>query len=552
VVSYPRVVPAEDIRLNTRKRLMSRIRREAAAAENKRSRNNLAGGFSGWRQKFSQKPILKPAAIMLAAAVIIAVISLAVYQGLYSPNPKEVLAACTLTQLKGSIQVQAAGSADWEKVDDSRQLNIGDAVKTDWDSYAVLNFKDGSTAKLEPATYLVITAAESQDSPGTKIVLKQTYGLIWAYMPEGVQTGFEFVVQTPAASIEAAGASFSSDVDSSGATRVAAPKGSVKVSALNTSVALAENQRTEIKPGLPPEIPQLLPAAINNLLCSIGAGTASSLIDPSGSSTGYLPDGKAFNQILNSTVSLSSAGQIITLNEPVSGEYSLAVRSLQSSTTFSIRMQTADGRLSEFTQLLADNQGKGWLVHFILNPAPGSTVPVVLGSIVPLENAKPEKAVENIFPLAPSTTAVKPSATAEPGQTFAASSPSQPVSGALTPSSQPDPSVSQSLKPAPVLTPVRPEIPVQTSDIPVITLPAQSPRLPATVPPDQTPSKPAVSPSSQPAASPVITPPSHDGGGKPPADSTPNTPSGGQTQPVVRPGVPSGQIPDGNNSNTQR
>jgi hypothetical protein len=562
IASYPGVVPPENIRQATRERLMSRIRRDAVEEGNKPSQKSTQDGLAGWLRRLRSGWMAQPSMIMVTAAVIMAVIALAVYISLFSPSSQEVLSAgCTLTQLKGNTLVQASGSDEWQPVNESVQLFFGDAVKTGRDSYAVLTFKDGSTAKLEPETSLVVAAVENRNIP-EKVVLKQNYGLIWAFLPAGDQNDLEYEVQTPAAHIEAAGASFSSNVDSGGVTRVAAREGSVRVSALDASLALTMDQLTEIKPGLPPESPQLLSAALSNLLCFTGPEAASSIIDPSGSSTGYLPDGKAFNQILNSSISLSSVGQDIAISDPAPGEYTLAVRSLQSTVSVSLRMQTADGRVSEFKPVLENNQGNGWLVRFNLSAASDSARIVNLESVVPLGTEKPEKVTEYTVPGTTAASIVKPVSTPAPGPSTAAPTPSHSNSGPHTPTIPAVGSAAPPVNPSPVPSPLNPDYPVETPRTPAATPSVQPPVVtPAAAPPAPTPDQSVNTPSVPIPVTPAATPAPIPGSpaathaaqvsGQPPADSSPGAHSVDQTQPVVHASDPSGGVSSGSGSRNQ-
>jgi hypothetical protein len=276
-----------------------------------------------------------------------------------------------------------------------------------------------------------------------------------------------------------------------------------------------------------------------------------------------LPDGKAFNQILYSSVSLSPVGQDIAISDPATGEYTLAVRSFQSTVSVSLRMQAADGRISEFKQTLENNQGNGWLVRFNLNTLSDSAQSVNLESIVPLGIEKPENVTEYTVPATTTASAVKPASTPVPGKTSATPTPSQSNSGPNTPALPAGVSAAPPVNPSPVPGPLNPDHSAETprtqvadptAQLPVVTPaatpPALSPDKPANTPPVPTPGTPAATPAPPASDSPASTHAAQDSS-QPHADSSPGARSEDQTQTVVRSSDLSGGASDGSGSRNQ-
>ncbi|MFH0914081.1 MAG: hypothetical protein V1849_02180 [Chloroflexota bacterium] len=76
----------------------------------------------------------------------------------------------------------------------------------------------------------------------------------------------------------------------------------------------------------------------NELVVTVGRPAAGMVVDPSGSSTGYLTDGSLVNQIAGSKASvIGESNQVIRISEPGAGTYSIVLRGTDDRTSnFSI------------------------------------------------------------------------------------------------------------------------------------------------------------------------------------------------------------------------
>jgi hypothetical protein len=135
-------------------------------------------------------------------------------------------------------------------------------------------------------------------------------------------------VQTPLVTLVAQGTSFSSEVDTTGATSLLVIKGTVTViDKQNNEVSVAQDHQLNIQNTLAAAVPENIPTVKSELSLSLGPDGVCSVSDPTGASTGYLLNGISFNQIPNSSAALSINGQSIQIETPVSGVYTITVRS---------------------------------------------------------------------------------------------------------------------------------------------------------------------------------------------------------------------------------
>jgi uncharacterized protein (DUF736 family) len=279
------------------------------------------------------------AGISFASIILIAiVIFLATDIGfsLYNPDRlSSLLPFSTLSIIGGKIQVQTKDSLAWEKAEDGMMLEPGSRVRTAPDSYASISFAQGATTKLEPGTDLIIAKLENnQDKKPDTVVLQQQSGRTWNQVAKIADDNYHFQIQTPSADVKVRGTLFATEVDESGKTIVQTTEGAVNVSAQGQEVQVPAGQQTMVKPGAAPSLPAPMPPARNELVFTIGKPAVGMVIDPSGSSTGYLTGGAPLNQISGSQVSLpGDSSQTVRIREPHNGEYTVILRGVTDSKT---------------------------------------------------------------------------------------------------------------------------------------------------------------------------------------------------------------------------
>ena len=260
---------------------------------------------------------------------------------LYNPDRLDVtLSVCKLDIISGSIKVQTKDTLTWEKAEDGMVLEPGSRVRTAPDSQASITFSQGTTTKLEPGTDLIVAKldGDEHDQPDS-VVLKQQSGKTWnqvAARPDGDQY---FLLQTSSADIKVRGTLFSTEVDEAGKTLVKTNKGRVDVSAQGEEVQVGAGRQTEVEAGAPPSAPAPIPPVSKELIFNISQPAIARVIEPGGSSTGYLPDGSQVNQISGSSLSAPGMpGSIIRIPEPDTGEYTIILNGVaDGSSTINIR-----------------------------------------------------------------------------------------------------------------------------------------------------------------------------------------------------------------------
>ena len=235
--------------------------------------------------------------------------------------------------------MQTKDSLTWRKAEEGMMLEPGSRVRTAPDSRASISFSQGTTTKLEPGTDLIVAKLEgTQDKKFDTILLKQQSGKTWNQVAKQADDDYYFQIQTSSADVKVHGTLFTTEVDKSGKTFVQTTEGSVSVSAQGQEVQVPAGQQTMVEPGAAPSVPAPMPPAINELVFTIGRPALGLVVDPSGSSAGYLPNGLPLNQILGSQVSSpEGSSQTVRIREPNAGEYTIILRGVaDGNTSFSV------------------------------------------------------------------------------------------------------------------------------------------------------------------------------------------------------------------------
>jgi FecR protein len=496
IASVPRVSPSADFRRLSQARLVNLLRQETNPKEKPQIRNRH------WGSLFDNQ-LLRPLMPVMLILVVVLAVALSYFTG---KETNGEAAEVTLSVLSGRTEIQIHGSPDWQLGSDGLILNAGSHVKTAADSYAMLTFVDGSTIKLEPGTEIGVSTSELKDRVSTKIVLLQTVGKTWSYVQPVGSNSADFSIETPSSIISAHGTSFTTEVDPAGLTRVAAVEGTVDVLAQEKEVSLV-SQQTQIEPGAAPQPPEPLTTVENTLVVSTGLSAVSTVCDPSGSSTGYLPNGLAINQITGSKNTLFAGGQEINVAQPAPGEYAIIVRSVnQQAVQVNIQLKGPEQGLFVYNEMLNGSADGVWLIR--LDISQGSSTPKV--AVEPLGDNKIEHVVETKLALeraVPFTVSSTPTSNAsnvpEVSSTTAVPPPYMPVETV---------SPATTVISTPVISPVTTPPAISTSSQPTAvvtsgttTKPAATPNPGITAKPTDT-TKPAVAPTAVINTGAVVTP----------------------------------------------
>jgi hypothetical protein len=385
ISSIPGAVPSDKFRKTAKRRLLARLHQEVNKKEAVRS------GRSIWQAIIGAKKIAIPVTLALLLAIG------ATFGAPSFTSPSQALASkCTLSILSGSAEVQTAGAEDGQQGTDGMTLDIGSRVKISPDSHALLTFFDGSTIELEPGTDIEIQQLEYERGQSVTIVLKQWLGRTWSRVVKMADPASHYEIETPTACAIVRGTLFTTEVDEVGATMVKTTQGLVSVVAQGEEVYLPASQQTQVKAGTSPSQPVKTPDPKAEILIEIDAPAVGSVIDPTGASTGCLQDGAAFNQIPGSqSSSLPGGNQIITIPQPVSGEYTVGLRYLTEGAARVDIQGKSDGEIAfRWVGKCEGSRQSGWLIRFKLQVNNGQIVGGQVSGVKPLISETPEKIVK--------------------------------------------------------------------------------------------------------------------------------------------------------------
>ena len=338
-------------------------------------------------------PALALSAVLVCSLCFIFVCGSAVL-GAQAQSPL-LTSQCTLSLLSGAAAVQMPGSDRWQQANDGIVLQAGSKVTTAADSYALLTFFEGSTIKLQPNTEIEIQTLQKVDASRTEIVLKQWVGKTWSRVVKMGDTGSRYEIETPAAVALVRGTLFETEVGDSGSTIVRTTQGLVRVGAQNGEVDLPAGQQASVEFGSAPSQPSPIPPPYNKLVITVNKPAVASVCDPTGSSTGYLPSGIGFNQILGSKSSpIDDGTQVITIPDPVSGEYSIVLRCIADG-TIQLDLGGFSGGQTVFEQTRVSKVAAGseWIIKVNLKFDDGHLIGAITGIIEPLRDQAPENIV---------------------------------------------------------------------------------------------------------------------------------------------------------------
>ena len=308
---------------------------------------------------------------------------------------------CTLSILSGSVEVQKPGHDKSQTGTDGMTLKVGTRIKTSADSHALLTFFEGSTIKLEPNSDLEIQQVEYASEESTTIVLKQWLGRTWSRVVKMADPGSHYQIETPSATAIVRGTLFMTEVEENGFVRVATLEGLVSLIAGGEEVQLPANNQAQVETGAAPSQPVTTPSPESRLLITVTMPAVGAVTDPTRSSTGSLPSGFSFNQIVGSqSYSPSADTQLISIAEPMTGEYIISLRYLtEGIASFTIQGEAEGNLLFTYIGTWGAEKDGGWLIHFDLSVEDGQIVGSGISSVEPLGEESPEEVIEIELPI---------------------------------------------------------------------------------------------------------------------------------------------------------
>ncbi len=153
----------------------------------------------------------------------------------------------TLTDLKGIVHRQKAGTTEWQVAQNHDLVHNADRVRTAALSGATLVFFDVSKVSLDENTEVSVVEVNSRrGGSAASVVLKTWAGRTWVRAVRFVDPSSTFRVDTPTASTIVRGARLAVEVAEDGATQINVEQGSATVTVGAQSVELTMGQRANV------------------------------------------------------------------------------------------------------------------------------------------------------------------------------------------------------------------------------------------------------------------------------------------------------------------
>ncbi|MBN2240677.1 MAG: FecR domain-containing protein [Dehalococcoidales bacterium] len=365
----PKVKPSPEFLNTSKTSLLRQIYCESSAHIKAGTETNafsqFISGITGSIAGFFAPKGRIPIAVSL---ILVAVLVITVGQFTFFKPSTAYASQCFLRILSGEVNVMKEGSDSYITGVDGMSLTVGAKIKTEDESHALLAFFDGSTIKLDPGTVLEILEMSGQESDTPSITLNQLIGRTWSRVEKMLDSESAYKIETPSATAVVRGTLFTTEVNASGTTSVTTTLGLVSVLGEEVEVYVPANKKTEVIQGSKPSTPSEPSPPLTKMVIVIQGPATASVNDPTGSSTGVFTDGSEFNQIPGSVCStLPDGTQTITINEPVEGNYNLALRFLDAGTaSYHIYGMSGDEIVFDYPGLLDTEEQSGSLINFNL------------------------------------------------------------------------------------------------------------------------------------------------------------------------------------------
>ncbi|MEE8372260.1 MAG: FecR family protein, partial [Dehalococcoidia bacterium] len=374
------------------------FRERAVAKMKEQLRNRFRSPRSAWLRVVFPYGRTKPFAVAMTAYLLIALVGSLFLVDAISPqaDTSALTSRATLSVLSGDVSIQVAGTDAWREADDGMTLQAGARVRTAPESYAILTFFEGSTLRLDPDTDVEIQRVDIVGEFGSVILLKQWVGRTWSRVAKKIDPASSYEIRTPSAYAMVRGTLFEVEVDETATTVVRTTEGLVSVGSEDRDgeVSLPLGQEATVDLGEAPSEPVPIAPPENEIVIEVDSLAVASVSDPTGSSTGQLPGGLAFNQITGSQSTFDDSAQTITIPNPVPGEYSVVLRGIgQGTLNLGLEGQSRGKATFKKNAAYQVTAGSEWLVKINVEIVDGQLTASV-SDIEPLRNRAPEKVVK--------------------------------------------------------------------------------------------------------------------------------------------------------------
>jgi hypothetical protein len=303
---------------------------------------------------------------MKRVGIVLLVLVVAVGGFLFFPRGGglSIANAATLTVLHGQVDAQKAG-ADFAPGYDGDLLTTGDVVRADAAGNAVVTFFDGSTLTVQSGAQVKVVSLVKAGDGSLQVSIEQTLGRTWASVQKLGGNG-KFEVKTPTSTAAVRGTAFETIVEVVNGvptTTVRTTEGEVVVQAqAGGQTSVAAGQQVEVPQGAPAPASSNPQPPAPRLRFTPSPNVGVTVIDPRG-----LRCGSAVRQIPGCDLS----GQAVTIDNPRSGQYSIAMTAAAASPGGTLAVVGSRGATTDFTTGFSANLNVGDLLRTTV----GVTVP---------------------------------------------------------------------------------------------------------------------------------------------------------------------------------
>ena len=400
--NIPKASPSQEFIQTSKARLLERLRQESIQVEIARPNreipllDDLSMWFDDlkmwWQRLWHAGTRIRRIAIPVALALLLIIGGSLGIPKLLLP-PAALASECTLTVLSGNVEVLNSETNRWQQGTDGMTLEVGTRIRTGEDAHAIFTFFEGSTVKLEPGTDVEIQQVEYTEEGSTRIILKQWLGRTWSRVVKMMGSGSNYEIETPSATAVVRGTLFTTEVDETGSTKVKTTEGMVSVIARGEEVFVAPSKQSTVSLGSPPSQAETAYAGGTELLISVSMPAFASVCDPTGSSTGILPESLSFNQIIGSQSLLSSQGiQLIKIPQPMSGDYAIVLRYVaDGEARFNIQGKSEGRPVYQYSGMQRGTKDSVWVIRINLNIEDNTLIYKSVSKVELLRGKTPEK-----------------------------------------------------------------------------------------------------------------------------------------------------------------
>ena len=163
-----------------------------------------------------------------------------------------------VTFVYGDVKVQRAENAEWVPLNLGDLVSQGSRIRTGKASSVEVVFDDKNSIFLKPDTALGITTSEKRGASYSANNLYLTIGRIITKLQKVTGSDSRVNIDTPSAIASVRGTEFGVSADEEESTRAEVFTGTLKVSAMQTTVQLNEGEGTYVQKGAAPVSPRKL------------------------------------------------------------------------------------------------------------------------------------------------------------------------------------------------------------------------------------------------------------------------------------------------------